>query len=127
MTMDDQQTAALLVRNELALLDPDVRRDRTRVGAFLAEDFFEYGSSGRVWTREAIMEPLATEEFIPPAVEEMRCRIIAPGVALVTYRTVRIDANIGARSAVLRSSLWTLEAGGWRMRFHQGTSAHLQA
>jgi hypothetical protein len=47
---------------EEALLDPAVRRI-ARVAAFLAEDFQEFGSSGQVWSREQILELLATEDY----------------------------------------------------------------
>ena len=71
----------------------------------MAEDFQEFGSSGRVWTREAILELLATESYDPPAMEDFQCDWIADGVALVTYRTVRADPD-SMSSAVLRSSVW---------------------
>ena len=57
----DQETQAELERLELLLMDPAMRRDRERVGALLTSDFVEFGSSGRVWTREATLELLATE------------------------------------------------------------------
>ena len=72
-------------------MDPAVRRDRERVAALLAEDFVEFGSSGRVWTRESILELLATETYTPPAVEDFACRMLGEDVALVTYRAVRIE------------------------------------
>ncbi len=106
---------------EEALLDAAVRRDRTCVAALLSEDFQEFGSSGRVWSRQQILDLLATENYEPPAMEEFACQRIAEDVALVTYRTVRIDAQTGQQSTVLRSSIWTREAGMWRVRFHQGT------
>ena len=114
---------AHLLAWEEALLDPAVRRDRVRVAALLAEDFQEFGSSGRVWSRGQILELLATEAYQPPAMEDFKCDRIAEGVALVTYRTVKTDANSGLSSAALRSSIWTEESGEWRMRFHQGTRA----
>jgi hypothetical protein len=76
-----------------------------------------------VWTLEQIAELLTTETYQPPVMEDFNCRPIAEGVALVTYRSVRIDPRTGQRVATLRSSLWTLESGEWRMRFHQGTRA----
>jgi hypothetical protein len=106
---------------EEALLDPSVRRDRARVGALLAEDFQEYGSSGRVWSREEIIESLASEERTRFAMEDFKCDWIAESIALVTYRSVRTDAQSGAQSIALRSSLWVNKSGDWRMRFHQGT------
>jgi hypothetical protein len=106
---------------EQTLLDPAVRRDRARVAALLAEDFLEFGSSGRVWTREAILELLATESYDPPAMEDFRCDLIGQDAALVTYQTVRVDPESGQRAAVLRSSIWVRQANEWRVRFHQGT------
>ena len=113
-----------LLRKEKLLLDTLVRRNRSQVEALLADDFFEFGASGRVWTREAILDLLASEDYIPPAVEDFACRFIADGVALVTYRTVRINPETGQRDAALRSSLWTLQSGRWVVCFHQGTRSN---
>jgi hypothetical protein len=106
---------------EEALLDSAVRRDRARVSALLAEDFLEFGSSGRVWSRPEIIDLLDSEDYQPPAMEDFQCNLIAEKVALVTYRTLRTNEVSGIRSGVLRSSLWVEEAGEWRVRFHQGT------
>jgi hypothetical protein len=122
MSGDAEETICAHLRAcEEALLDPLVRRDRARVAELLAEDFREFGSSGRVWTGGEILELLATEDYRAPAMEDFHCDSIGEGVALVTYRTVRMDAESGLRSAVLRSSLWTKKSGAWRVRFHQGT------
>jgi ribonuclease HI len=118
----DKEVFAHLIRCELALLDPAVRRDRAQVEALLAGDFEEFGSSGRVWDRKTIVDSLASEAYCAPATEELKCARIGADVALVTYRTVRMD-DAGARSVTLRSSLWIREAGTWRVRFHQGTRA----
>lgn len=123
----DTALAADLRACEETLLDPALRRDRTRVAPLLADDFVEFGASGRVWTREEILDLLASEEYQPPEIESFECTRIAEGVALVTYRAVRTDKATGDRSITLRSSIWSkkLSGGtlGWRMRFHQGTRA----
>jgi hypothetical protein len=106
---------------ELALLDPAVRRDREQVSALLADDFEEFGSSGRVWSRAAILQLLETEEYSPPAMKDFRCSLLAENVALATYRTVRTDAETGLQSGALRSSLWIRNSAEWKIRFHQGT------
>jgi hypothetical protein len=118
----DEEVSAHLIRCECALLDPAVRRDRAQVEELLAEDFLEFGSSGRVWNRQTIVDSLASESLNSLAAEEMHCVPIGADVGLVTYRAVRTDAS-GARTETLRSSLWIKEAGKWRMRFHQGTKA----
>jgi hypothetical protein len=115
-------TAAHLRNLEESLLDPAVRRDRARVRAILAEDFLEFGSSGRVWTRNTIVELLTFEtKFVPPSIEDFQCAQLSEHVALATYRTVRTDDTTGERLVSLRSSIWTRESGEWKMRFHQGT------
>src|SRR5271165_5963741 len=87
--------AADLFRAEMLLLDPAVRRDRARVAALLAEDFFEYGASGRVWTRDQILDLLATEVYAPPVVEDFACHRVADSAVLVTYRSVRSNTETG--------------------------------
>jgi hypothetical protein len=106
---------------EQALLDPAVRRDRARVSALLAGDFREIGASGALWARDTILSLLATEQYHPPAMEDFACNLIADGVALVRYRTVRADQDSGECSVTQRSSIWIEQAGQWRLRFHQGT------
>jgi hypothetical protein len=123
MSTNDREIAELLQRHEQSLLDPALRRDRNRILDLLADDFVEFGASGRVWSRDQIVELLATEDFHPPAMEEFQCCLVAPAVALVTYRTVRADAQTGTHAATLRSSIWMERDGEWKMRFHQGTPA----
>ena len=118
-----KSVAAELLRAEMLLLDPGVRRDRARVAALLTEDFFEFGKSGKVWTRERILELLGSEEYAPPVVEGFACHWVAPMAVLVTYRAVRANEANGEREITLRSSLWAKDRSGWRMRFHQGTRA----
>ena len=116
------RTSTYLRKLEQSLLDSAVRRDENRLRELLAEDFLEFGSSGRVWTRKTIIDLLAVETgFLPPEIEEFECSLLGEKVALVTYRTVRTDARTGERLATLRSSLWVRRDGEWRMRFHQGT------
>ena len=100
---------------EESLLDPELRRDRSRVSPLLADDFLEFGSSGRIWTRAEILEMLATETYTRPAMVDFACRRLAEDIALVTYKTS------GKETETLRSSLWTRKARTWQVRFHQGT------
>jgi hypothetical protein len=119
----DEALADHLRGLEESLLDPGVRRDRARVAALLADDFLEFGSSGRVWTREETLRLLATESYTytRPEMVDFACRRMAHGVALVTYKTIRVEAATGERAEALRSSLWTEKSGTWQVRFHQGT------
>jgi hypothetical protein len=104
-----------VAERELALLEPDVRRDPKRVRAHLHPDFVEYGASGRVWDRTSA--PTATAEAAGPIeAVELRARRLGPDAVLLTYRT-----RTPGRTA-LRCSTWIRDAGGpWLMLFHQGT------
>ena len=104
---------------ELRLLDPAVRGDRAAVERLLHPDFVEFGASGRVWDRAAVLAALAAEPGAQPEVSELASAELGDGVVLVTYRAARADGT-----ASRRASVWVRdEAGGWRVRFHQGTPA----
>ncbi|HLJ77836.1 MAG TPA: DUF4440 domain-containing protein [Acidobacteriaceae bacterium] len=106
---------------EERLLDPEVRRDRAAVASLLASEFVEYGSSGCVFTRDQILELLAAEEPLQIGMADFAARLLAPHVALATWRASRPD---GAQS--LRSSVWIRRDGRWQMLFHQGTGIPAQ-
>ncbi len=111
--------AVTLQALEERLLQPEVRGNRALLEELLTPEFSEFGSSGRVFGREAIVALLAAEQGSNDMrLEELACDLLAPGVALVTYRIVR-----GAGPGSLRSSVWVQRDGRWQMRFHQGTRA----
>jgi ribonuclease HI len=111
--MDDAALVAGAIAAELRLLEPSVRRDRDEVARVLDPDFREIGRSGRLWTREEMLD--AIEGFESSSVRVVATEIsgerIADGLVLVTYETH--DAR--------RSSLWRHDGSSWRILFHQGT------
>ena len=112
---------ALLLKLEGALHLREVRSSAAQLEELLDDDFRELGVSGIEWTRPAIVEALRDEAFSERTILDFRVQRMAPDVALVTYRAHR--AAIPERPAAdsLRSSLWRLRRGKWRMAFHQGT------
>ena len=119
----DAATADHLKTLEQSLLDPAVRAAAERVAALLAVDFLEFGSSGRVWTREAIVAGLAAESpdgATTRTVSDLSVRPLANEVALVTYAVTRQSPG-EPDTRTLRSSIWRREGNDWRMAFHQGT------
>ena len=116
--MIPEEVSELLLDLERQLMDPEFRKNEEKVSAQLAEEFREFGSSGRIWTREAILELLAEETaFTAPQIEDFAVQRITPDTILVTYRAVPSDA----RNTSLRSSIWVYRDGCWKMLFHQGT------
>lgn len=105
---------------ERSLLDPAVRRSMARVDALLSADFYEFGSSGRVWKRQEVIDELAKEAPATRTLSDFRALHLEPTVVLATYGC-RSDGPNGSTISSLRSSVWRYELGTWRMAFHQAT------
>ncbi|TLM81449.1 ribonuclease HI family protein [Pseudarthrobacter sp. NamE2] len=106
---------ALVEELERELLGPLVRGDIGRTAVLLHPDFMEIGSSGRVWTRDAMMMALEEDPGERTDIEILGADRIGTGAVLLTYRSFTRSGT------VLRSSLWVLDGDRWRLRFHQGT------
>ena len=103
-------------RLEVRLLDPEVRSQPSLLAELLHEDFIEYGSSGRRWTRDEIVHELSSDSVATRiATFDLTGSELADDVALVTYRSSR-----DGREA-WRSSIWIRQDGRCRLLFHQAT------
>ena len=103
---------------ELSLLQPSERKSQ-RVAELLAEGFVEFGSSGRAFTKEQIVSGLRAESSTPErSATQFKVQLLAPHVALVTYRVHR---HSEPPVHTLRSSIWEQRQGRWQLVFHQGT------
>jgi hypothetical protein len=120
MSADDR---AALIELEHSLWRTETRGDRAYMEKTLAPDFFEFGRSGRTYTRTQTLD--ARVDPFEATLHNFDLRLIAPGVALVTYVS---EAQFGSVTEIgNRSSLWTRSGGAWRLRFHQGTAVHRTA
>lgn len=96
---------------ETALLTPSTRKSVEQLDELIADDFVEFGSSGRIYTKEDILKYLPVEEHHELTVEDFMVKELAQNVMLATY-------SLNDR---LRSSIWKNTNGKWQMVFHQGT------
>ena len=94
-----------------------VRNSPETVAALLADDFLEFGKSGRVYDKAQAIAALSADDIDAPEVHDFTARSLAPDVVLVTYRSGR------AEQFAWRSSIWRRSDGDWRLTFHQGTMA----
>jgi hypothetical protein len=113
------ELAAHLFHLEQQLLQPSTRRDATALTSLLAEDFREFGSSGRIYTRQQIIDALAAESPRTITLSDPFCQQLAEDIALLTYRSNRTTLKTAFHA--LRSSLWVYRDNRWQMIFHQGT------
>ena len=106
---------------ETQLHQQEVRADVQALTRLIDEEFFEFGVSGTVWTRDAVIEALRDESFSPCCIHDFRLTLLADDVALITYRAHRLATTQRPAADSLRSSIWKHRNGAWRMVFHQGT------
>jgi hypothetical protein len=109
--------ARLLRELEESLLQPSVRATADQVAMLLADEFTEFGSSGRVYDKQQVIVALQQEhgQGSKLTITDFSARRLAPDVVLLTYRIVE--------TRTIRSSIWKLMNGQWRMVFHQGTKS----
>lgn len=114
----------LLKRLEEQLLTPEVRQSASKLGSLLSDDFIEIGSSGVAYTKPQVIDALSKETGeLRFSIEDFRSKVLAPGLALVTYRLTEGHINNENCSSSLRSSIWRLQEGSWQIVFHQGTKS----
>lgn len=108
-----------LQRLEEELWREETRFDLARMKEVIARDFFEYGRSGRTYTRnDSLAVPRNRIDAVIP-LPAFKARLLHPDVAQVTYNSaVTYD---GVVQHARRSSIWSRTAKGWVLRFHQGT------
>lgn len=116
-----EDTAATIRTLEERLLSYAVRHSTEHLDQLLADDFIEFGASGRAFDKQAIVASLAEEQTeLRCVLDDFRLRLLAPNVALATYILAGTDAA-SVRRKSLRSSVWVRRDRGWQLVFHQGT------
>jgi ribonuclease HI len=106
-----------VVELEQQLMRPEVRRDPARVSELLHPQFEEIGTSGRMWTRDSMLNAIGNIVSNDPQFEMLGVDKLDATTVLLTY------ASHDDRGRILRSSLWLSDGSRWRLRFHQGTPA----
>jgi hypothetical protein len=126
MSADPQASTALSDsdRAQLTQLEESMWRAATRFDlAFmektLAPDFFEFGRSGRVWSRDQILDMAGRTIEAALPLPNLRIRLLDADTAHVTYDSAVVYD--GAVEHAHRSSIWSRRSNGWVLRFHQGT------
>jgi hypothetical protein len=108
----------------LTCLEEDMWREVTRFDPTFQEqrfaaDFFEFGRSGRVYTRDQIIRLNSQPIHAVLPLPNLAIRLLDTNTAQITYNSqVEYDGII---DHARRSSIWSRTENGWVMRFHQGT------
>ncbi|MGW6664432.1 MULTISPECIES: DUF4440 domain-containing protein [Peribacillus] len=97
---------------EEKLLKPEIRTSKKELNNLLADNFFEFGSSGKVlYKDEGIGEEGIGE--VKMRLSDFDIHPLSEEIVLTTYRIF----NEGKKQHSLRSSIWKLRDGRWKMFF----------
>ena len=111
---------AEILNMEQKLLLEEVRSSADKIAKLLADGCIEYCSSGGVY-RYARGDTFGHGRQRNWEIVDFEARELAFGVVLATYRLLKHDEPNGDMRVSLRSSIWKVEDGAWKMVFHQGT------
>ncbi|MFC0015566.1 MULTISPECIES: DUF4440 domain-containing protein [Allobacillus] len=104
-----------LRRLEETHINIEVRKSKEKLADILADDFFEIGSSGRMFDiEECLRAGVAIAEM---EIHHYEIHPLAPDVVLATYFLTDKTRNRNT----LRNSIWKWIDGRWQLYFHQGT------
>jgi hypothetical protein len=106
---------------EESLTKAGTRRSPEKLAGLLADDFREFGGSGRIFDKKQIIDALQQQPPVEIWLDEFQVKCLAADVALVTYRGNYRLASSEKVSRSLRSSIWRYRDGRWEVVFHQGT------
>lgn len=109
---------------EVELHGPLTEATLARWQLLLHPSFHEFGRSGGTITRADVLEGfLGKSQDYRVAARDFAVALLAPEVALLTYRSCHVDVDGAATRHTNRASIWQRDAdvGAWRLRFHQGT------
>jgi len=120
-----QDLLPLLQALEVELHHPGTRCSRQRLSELIHPDFTEVGRSGRTYDRETVLSFLAAQDTHAQVESEgFQLALLAPQVALLTYRSAHRKSEGETHLHTHRSSIWVKDPPtGWRLRHHQGTPA----
>jgi hypothetical protein len=114
----------LLIKQERALHQYEIRKNIAGVTRLIHPDFQEVGLSGIRYDFESIVELMQNETKTKGHIHSQDYTDIklAPTVYLLLYRSAWVD-EFGIRSRFARrSSIWVLNGDLWQIQYHQGTA-----
>ena len=123
MTLDPMMSSErddMLFELEQRLAQVGKRLSAKEASSLIAEDFVEFGASGKVWSKAQIVAAMSEWSPIERIVENFRVRELSASVCLVTYKVIGVDRQPCPFS--LRRSIWRNNGGTWQIVFHHGTN-----
>jgi hypothetical protein len=114
----------ILVEQEIALHQYEVRQNKSEIIRLLHPSFREVGESGSSYDYNSIVEMMEAEKPSKGYIhsQDYEKIHIEHSVQLLLYKSVSVDECGVVSHFAKRSSIWVLTGLQWQMKYHQGTS-----
>jgi hypothetical protein len=120
--MTESALLPILMKLERELHVAATRSNPERLRELLHPEFIEFGRSGKTGNFTQMFTQLQQEHQLAVVhSQEFSVRLLAEGIALLTYKSAHIGQGGKMEQHTLRSSLWKHTPSGWQVLFHQGT------
>lgn len=113
------ENGELILILEKELLKPEIRKSTEKLRELLSEDFIEYCSSGVIYNYK--IDDTFYKDNVSFELSEFNSKELSKDCILVTYKIDKIYHKDNVIKSSIRSSIWKLYDGKWKMVFHQGT------
>jgi len=113
----------VLIEQEIALHQHEIRTDREQVERLLHPDFVEIGRSGKQYDFQSIWDSelkASNPQHVLHSQDYLAVKL-SPGVMLLLYQTATKQSVGGYSDYAKRSSVWVFNESCWQMIYHQGT------
>lgn len=94
----------LIIKLEKKLLNNSIRKNEDELRVLLRDDFIEFGTSGRIYNKQIIIDRLRDEEPIEVEALNFKAIQLSEDVVQLQFKTRRRNDD-GSLSASLRSSI----------------------
>lgn len=115
-----QSVLAELVAREPIFHRPEFGVTRADFEGMMADDFWETGASGRIYSRQFVLNALEKRFSVPHEdvweTSGFACRRLAQDLYLLTYTLLQNHTRL-----TRRATIWRKTTVGWKIVYHQGT------
>ena len=108
---------------EKDLLKPETRKSAEKISKLLSYDFIEFSSSGNIYNynKDDVFDNDSNSSEIKWEIKDFTIKELSNDCILATYKVIKHSELRENMKYSLRSSIWKLVNGTWKMIFHQGT------
>jgi hypothetical protein len=105
----------LLQELEMELVQPATWRNTARLSELIDDEFEEFGSSGKRYRKQDILNSLPKENNVQCKLSHFEFKTLSKVCILVKYKST------SPVTVSLRSSVWVKNSGNWKILHHQAT------